>query len=555
MSSKCSLRESPLYSQCHLFPAFCALLSLLLFACQVAPAHCDDLIVPRISFTALHSVTPVTSSAPRPWLPRLPSFHTDSAPDGQCTSTEPVRTADPASASNDGKSMPMGAGTALRSLSGRTRDTSIHSSSTEKSSRGVHKTNPYFMLNQTMQDSGVNSASSVASGRRVSPRALDSSPIYWNGGPIMSRTINVYFIWYGNWAESAKNILRTFVNSIGVRTYPSGQNSVRSWWEILIEYYDSYNYVPQFVRLTGEYNDNYSQGRSLSGSSAVKAVVQRAIGYPGGDPFGVYMVMTASDVTQGDSGGSFCNNYCGWHTYYTSGSSTIKYGFVGYPSTSCGGCRGGHNSVNGDKGADAAVSTFAHELAEAVTDPLINAWQDKKGNENADKCAWMVEDSIWRLQKTSSGGEYNLVGNGNMKFLVQYMWDRTLQTCRLQSRYYWYPISSNVGAYVSFYSSNSYTGWKGDVQAGDPLGNGCANAPSSVGSLTIRWNVNDGKANHLGCGILIVWNQPNCWGNGYFWHVPGGWANFNPTKFDYANTNFVSPSGFNVQSFQCIDVP
>ena len=30
----------------------------------------------------------------------------------------------------------------------------------------------------------------------------------------------------------------------------------------------------------------------------------------------------------------------------------------------------------------------AHEITEAASDPLINAWYDLDGNENADICAW-----------------------------------------------------------------------------------------------------------------------------------------------------------------------
>jgi hypothetical protein len=34
------------------------------------------------------------------------------------------------------------------------------------------------------------------------------------------------------------------------------------------------------------------------------------------------------------------------------------------------------------------ASIIAHELEEAATDPDLNAWYDRRGMENADKCAW-----------------------------------------------------------------------------------------------------------------------------------------------------------------------
>ncbi|GJP42216.1 hypothetical protein CLOM_g1808, partial [Closterium sp. NIES-68] len=45
-------------------------------------------------------------------------------------------------------------------------------------------------------------------------------------------------------------------------------------------------------------------------------------------------------------------------------------------------------SPTGDPGIDALVSVFAHELAEAASNPYLSTWYDNEGYENADKCAW-----------------------------------------------------------------------------------------------------------------------------------------------------------------------
>ena len=45
-----------------------------------------------------------------------------------------------------------------------------------------------------------------------------------------------------------------------------------------------------------------------------------------------------------------------------------------------------------------------HELSEMLTDPQINAWQDRQGNENSDKCAWTwnglvtIGSQSWKIQ-------------------------------------------------------------------------------------------------------------------------------------------------------------
>src|SRR5437867_2302556 len=46
--------------------------------------------------------------------------------------------------------------------------------------------------------------------------AGSGSVILYRGGPVMLGTINVYYIWYGNWAgNTATTILTDLANSIG----------------------------------------------------------------------------------------------------------------------------------------------------------------------------------------------------------------------------------------------------------------------------------------------------------------------------------------------------
>src|SRR5207244_3253285 len=102
---------------------------------------------------------------------------------------------------------------------------------------------------------------------------------------------------------------------------------------------------------------------------------------------GVYFVLTSSDV--GESSG-FLTSYCGWHDYTTvTAANDTKYAFIGDASRNLTVCAGQTSaSPNSNPAGDAMVSVIAHELEEAVTDPLINAWYDYRGQENADKCAW-----------------------------------------------------------------------------------------------------------------------------------------------------------------------
>jgi len=60
---------------------------------------------------------------------------------------------------------------------------------------------------------------------------------------------------------------------------------------------------------------------------------------------------------------------------------------------------------------------MAHELEEAVTDPDLNAWYDRRGAENADKCAW----TFGTTSTLSTGAKYN-VTLGGLRYLIQRNW-------------------------------------------------------------------------------------------------------------------------------------
>ena len=68
-------------------------------------------------------------------------------------------------------------------------------------------------------------------------------------------------------------------------------------------------------------------------------------------------------------------------------------------------------------GADAEVNTLVHEIEEANTDPDLNAWYDRRGYENADKCAW----TFGTTSTASNGSKYNVTLNGT-HYLIQRNW-------------------------------------------------------------------------------------------------------------------------------------
>jgi hypothetical protein len=226
--------------------------------------------------------------------------------------------------------------------------------------------------------------------------------IFYHGGPLILGGTNIHFIWYGNWNNNtATTILPDLASSIGGSPY----------FNINTTYTDgSGKAVLNMCNLSTQANDNYSQGNSLS-DAAVQAIVAKQNPT---DPNGVYFVLTSADVNE-TSG--FCTQYCGWHTHASIGGRDIKYAFVGNPDRCPSACEAQTTSPNGNAGADGMANIMAHELEEATTDPDLNAWYDRRGAENADKCAWMFGATY-----TTANGSAANMKLGTRDYLIQENW-------------------------------------------------------------------------------------------------------------------------------------
>jgi hypothetical protein len=254
------------------------------------------------------------------------------------------------------------------------------------------------------------------------------SNVSYHGGPVMLGTTQLYYIWYGDWSTSGgvdpQVVLGDLGRSIGGSPY----------FNINTTYYDaSRRHVSNSVAFAGTAQVSASsscpndparavwRGTALNDTD-IETIVRDVLqcGLLPADPAGVYLVLTARNV-QETSG--FCTIYCGWHDHASlavgTSSYDIKYGFIGNPAQQCPSACSIQTarSPNGDIGADAMASVIAHELEEAVTDPDLNAWYDRRGQENADKCAW----TFGTTYRTSSGALANMK-LGARDFLIQRNW-------------------------------------------------------------------------------------------------------------------------------------
>lgn len=233
--------------------------------------------------------------------------------------------------------------------------------------------------------------------------------INYNNGPVMRGTINVYYIYYGDWASlnpTAGTIFTDWAQHIGGSPY----------FNINTTYGDNIGNVSGAVAYGGSINvSSGTYGTSLNDGN-IYSIVADALNSNAlpTDANGVYFVLTARGIAE-TSG--FLTQYCGWHTYGTIKNTNIKYSFVGDAGTSSGCSVQFGNSPNGNPSADAMISVMAHELEEAASDPNLNAWYDTTGYENADKCAWNFGTTY-----TAPNGTRANMKLGTRDYLIQQNW-------------------------------------------------------------------------------------------------------------------------------------
>ena len=244
--------------------------------------------------------------------------------------------------------------------------------------------------------------------------------IFYHGGPLLL-TPNVAAVYwasgtlYNGGPAAGTNgsgsqdgsLVGYFLSNLGASSY----------WNINTTYYNGSN---QHVQRSLGYTQYWAANVNVpaSGSAPTDADMQNLIvtGFNTGkltyDPNTTYAIFSAAGV---NLGGGFGSSYCAYHGHFTWNGNDVKFAAmphnIDFPSA----CTGGQ-APNGDAAADAEVNTLAHELEEATTDPDLNAWYDRRGQENADKCAWK-----FGTVSGSTGAQSN-ISVGTKRFLVQMNW-------------------------------------------------------------------------------------------------------------------------------------
>ena len=119
-----------------------------------------------------------------------------------------------------------------------------------------------------------------------------------------------------------------------------------------------------------------------------------------------FFMFTAKGI--GSCLGSQCafSYYCAYHSWAGSGSNVLLYANMPYADTVPAACDAGY-SPNGND-ADATLNVTSHEHNETITDEQGNAWYDRAGYEDGDKCAWKFGTVTGGYNQTINGHHYIL---------------------------------------------------------------------------------------------------------------------------------------------------
>jgi len=235
--------------------------------------------------------------------------------------------------------------------------------------------------------------SGKASGRRV-------SLLLWHNGPVMHSTTVVPVFWGSSWANSSFT-----GDKITGLDYWYSHAGGTPYLHTNSEYYDgSGNANTTSVSKSADKTD-YSQ--TPSGAPSTSQVLAEVARVTNNNPVPNAYYPVYSDQRRGNAG------YCAWHSSGTINGIRVQFGFFFTLDGDAGCDPQAPTNLGHSQGLSALANVSGHELSEMLTDPQLNAWYDRQGSENSDKCAWTFSGLVtvgtqsWKIQGNWSNAAAN----------------------------------------------------------------------------------------------------------------------------------------------------
>ena len=270
--------------------------------------------------------------------------------------------------------------------------------------------------------------------RYAKVKPAHTSNMTYHGGPVETAPA-IYISWWG--PEWSSGFSTGGYTSAQAQTYMTDYftNVGGSSWENIVTQYcqgvangtvncgSSGTHIQNLSgQLKGTWNDPTTVPSSPTQANIASAAVrlEQHFGY---NANATYFVFTPTGKSMSGFAG-VGGNWCAWHSVTGSGSSEIAYAYMPYQPDAGGSC--GENFINGNNSYgngyfDGFSVVGGHEYAEAETDPHTTsgqyAWEDSRGSEIGDKCAW-----------AASSGNITL---GSHFYAVQPLWSNVNSGCAM----------------------------------------------------------------------------------------------------------------------------
>jgi hypothetical protein len=281
----------------------------------------------------------------------------------------------------------------------------------------------------------VNDASAFAQ-----PNADTGPLIYHAGGAVMNPSVTTYAIFWvpAKLQNGASTGMSTHYRS--VQTTMLADYAGHGIGNINTQYYQTVGGATSYIQNKGGFGaayldtaaypssgctDHATPGNCLT-DAQLRAEIQKVMqtAHLTGGLNKIFVLFTSSgEGSCFDAHSTSCayTQYCAYHGSFKIGTTPVIYANEPYGNLSTCQIQGAPSPTN-DPVADAAASIASHELTEAITDPLLNAWFTAQGNEIGDLCAYNYGHAGW------DSGKANQMWNGHF-YLLQQEYNNHTRSC------------------------------------------------------------------------------------------------------------------------------